>query len=564
MMKWIAFSTLCILALSPVTPASNTPPHLLRVLTYNIHHAQGTDGKFDYQRLATIINRVKPDIVALQEVDRKTQRASGVDQGTHLAELTGMASVYGKAMDFSGGEYGQAILSRFPIVDSTVHGLTPKRGYEPRIMLCARIKPNNGLPDFDFAGTHLCHQSETRRTDQAKEINRRLTATGDMPVILAGDFNARSGSSSMAELLDTRWIDATEKTSRIDYILLRPNDPWQVIEVETIDEPVASDHKPVLAVLAWTGKPAPVTRHTRISIQKDRWFINEDITYPGAPAEGLLMNLRAVNSTFEDRGKPDFNVPENIGHFLTALPDYAAQGIRAFTLNLQGGFPGYEGAVNSAFNPDGTLRPDYLTRMERVIDACDQQGCVVILGCYYQRQDQILQDEAAVRQGVVNAATWIRSRGFTNVLLEISNEFDHGGFDHAMLKRAEGQIALIQLAKKTHPTLLVSTSGLGHGRMADAICDTADFILPHYNGTKLADIPKRISGLKRFGKPILCNEDDKTGPDAARAAELSVEQGASWGYMNKEVNQYYPFEFNGHQDDVTMYHTLKKLTSPAG
>ena len=303
------------------------------------------------------------------------------------------------------------------------------------------------------------------------------------------------------------------------------------------------------------------SRKTRISIEKDRWFINGRITYPNTPAEGLLMNLRAVNSSFEDRNKPEFDSNENTTRFLQALPDYVAHGVRAFTLNLQGGMPGYEGAHNSAFIPDGTLRPTYSQRIERVIDACDRRGGAVILGCYYQRQDQILRDAEAVRNGVVNAVKWIEARGFTNVVLEISNEFNHGGFDHAILKRAEGQVELIELARRTVPGLLVSTSGLGNGRMPDAIAETADFILPHYNGTKLADIPKRIQALKRFGKPIICNEDDKVGPDGARAAELSVKNGASWGYMNKHVNQYQPFQFDGCRDDFAVYSTLQRLTS---
>jgi len=303
-------------------------------------------------------------------------------------------------------------------------------------------------------------------------------------------------------------------------------------------------------------------RKTCISTKEDKWFINGKITYANTPAEGLLMNVRAVNVTFEDRNRPDFNSKENTERFLQALPDYRAHGVRAFTLNLQGGMPGYEGAHNSAFNPDGTLRPQYLERIKRVIDACDHHGCVVILGCYYQRQDQILQDAEAVRRGVVNAAKWIESQGYTNVVLEISNEFNHGGFNHAILKGVAGQLELIELAQRTVPGLLVSTSGLGNGRMPDAIAETADFILPHYNSTKLADIPKRIQALKRFGKPIICNEDDKVGPDAARAAELSVENGASWGYMNKQVNQYQPFEFDGCRDDHAVYYTLQRLTSP--
>ncbi|MCP4450874.1 MAG: hypothetical protein GY809_05390, partial [Planctomycetes bacterium] len=80
MRRLIVFSILLISHLAPGPLAAKNAQPTLRVLTYNIHHAQGTDGKFDYQRLAAIINRVKPDVVALQEVDRKTQRAAGVDQ----------------------------------------------------------------------------------------------------------------------------------------------------------------------------------------------------------------------------------------------------------------------------------------------------------------------------------------------------------------------------------------------------------------------------------------------------------------------------------------------------
>ena len=142
------------------------------------------------------------------------------------------------------------------------------------------------------------------------------------------------------------------------------------------------------------------------------------------------MNVRMVNAVFEDRRKPDFDPEAITDRFLAHLPDYAAHGVRAFTLCLQGGMPGYEGAAQLGVRPDGSLREPYLARVQRVIEACDRQGLVVILGCYYQRQDQVLADEAAVRAGVVNVAHWIRRSGFRNVVLEIANEFDHGGFDH--------------------------------------------------------------------------------------------------------------------------------------
>src|SRR5215831_16902845 len=180
------------------------------------------------------------------------------------------------------------------------------------------------------------------------------------------------------------------------------------------------------------------------------------------------MNVRMVNAVFEDandKTRPKGFDPEaNTEAFIKKIPDYVAGGVRAFTLNLQGGDPGYEGAVNSAFKPDGTLRASYLARVARVIAACDRHGAVVILGCYYQRQDQILKDEDAVRAGVVNVAKWIKGSAFTNVLLEIANEFDARGFDHRILKAPGGQVELIRLARRTAPGLLVSTSGLGYGR----------------------------------------------------------------------------------------------------
>ncbi len=307
---------------------------------------------------------------------------------------------------------------------------------------------------------------------------------------------------------------------------------------------------------------AAVQRQTRVAIKKDQWFFNDAVTYRGAKAEGRLMNVRMVNAVFEDVNRPEFQADANTDRFLKALPDYVRHGMRAFTLNLQGGAPGYEGAVNSAFDAGGNLRGSYLRRVRRVIEACDRLGAVVILGCYYQRQDQILKNEDAVRAGIVNVTQWLKGCGFTNVVLEIANEFGHGGFDHQLLRTAAGQVELIKLAKKAHPDLLVSTSGLGDGAVPRDVARASDFILIHFNGTKLGDIPARIKALKDFGKPIVCNEDTKSGDAGARAAETCVANGASWGLMLEKLNQHYPFTFGGAADDPVTYAALKKLTSP--
>ena len=243
------------------------------------------------------------------------------------------------------------------------------------------------------------------------------------------------------------------------------------------------------------------------------------------------------------------------------IPDYAAQGVNAFTLCLQGGMPGYEGARNSAFEPDGNLRPSYLSRVERVIRACDTQGVVVILGLYYQRQSKNLSDEASVRRGVVNAAQWIQANRFSNVIIEIANEYPHPGFVHSVIRDHLGQASLIKLAKQTSPGLLVTASGYGDGQVAADVADACDFLTPHWNGTKVEQIASRVATLKRFGKPIVCNEDDKTGSQAVAAMQATVGSGASYGLMLQAHNQTFPFHFDGAADDPEFYAALKTFTS---
>ena len=239
----------------------------LRILTYNIHHGEGTDGKFDYQRLSKMIVDLKPDLVAVQEVDQKTTRVDGVDQAALLGQLTGMNVVFGAAMPFAGGHYGQAILSRFPIENTKTYPLPFQFDQEPRALIEATIIPGNGLPKLVFAGTHLSNVSQETRIQQVKEIRKRLRGREDTPVILAGDFNARPGSSPIETMLDDDWIDATAPESVIDYILLRREDGWRVREIKTVDDRIVSDHRPVLVELEWRGDENSVGRVTPENIE---------------------------------------------------------------------------------------------------------------------------------------------------------------------------------------------------------------------------------------------------------------------------------------------------------
>jgi endonuclease/exonuclease/phosphatase family metal-dependent hydrolase len=251
MNKYHRLFAFAILLLAPFQLFAEAPR--LRVLTYNIHHGEGTDRKFDLERLAKIIRAAEPDVVAIQEIDRKTRRAAGVDQASELGKLTGMHAEFGKAMDYSGGEYGQAILTRDKPMKVQVHALPHGPMREPRVAVAVTLKPRNGFPELVFIGTHLCHQSNDDRVAQAKEINEAYPSDSKLVAILAGDLNARTDTPPMREFGE-QWRDTIPARNKIDYVLVRPGDPWRVIEAKVIPEPVASDHDPILVVLEWLGK----------------------------------------------------------------------------------------------------------------------------------------------------------------------------------------------------------------------------------------------------------------------------------------------------------------------
>jgi len=244
-----------VLTVLPGCQTGSVPPQTpltLRVLTYNVHHGEAMDKKFDYQRLAKVINDLSPDIVALQEVDVGTERASGVDQAALLGRLCKMHYAFGQAMPYQGGRYGEAILSRFPIENVTVHPLPYQFEQEPRAAVEVRVTPK-GIGLVAFVSTHLCHQKVENRVQQTQRIKSLFSKPEYGPVILAGDFNARPGSEPIKVLVDAGWTDAVAPYSVIDYVLVRSCDPWHVKEVTVIDEQVVSDHKPVLVVLEWQG-----------------------------------------------------------------------------------------------------------------------------------------------------------------------------------------------------------------------------------------------------------------------------------------------------------------------
>jgi endonuclease/exonuclease/phosphatase family metal-dependent hydrolase len=233
----------------------------LRILSYNIHHAEGVDGKLDLERIAGVIRGCEADVVAVQEVDRGVERSQKIDEPKELARLTKLEHfVFGKTIDHQGGEYGNLVLSRFPIASSKIHRFPNAAGAEQRGAVEAEIAPPGGQ-SFRLFATHLDfgrkEASEADRQGAIKLVNERVEATGQ-PAIFAGDYNCQPGSRTIDTIRES-WLqsNATDAFTtpvdtpkrQIDFIFLRPKDRWKVIGVKVLDEAIASDHRPILATV---------------------------------------------------------------------------------------------------------------------------------------------------------------------------------------------------------------------------------------------------------------------------------------------------------------------------
>ena len=230
----------------------------LKVMSYNILHGATVNGNFDLDTIASVIRNANPDLVALQEVDFKTGRVNNKDLALEMAKRTNLTPFFGKAMDYDGGAYGVAILSKFPAESMDVHHLEASEGHEPRAALQVEIELDNNKRIY-FTSTHLDHlQTSTDRISQAKTINRILSGL-KKPAILAGDLNATPGSRSIDILLEKWSMPAGSKAEptfpsnspkrKLDYIMYYPPERWRVINKKVIAEKTASDHRPYVVTL---------------------------------------------------------------------------------------------------------------------------------------------------------------------------------------------------------------------------------------------------------------------------------------------------------------------------
>ncbi|MFA6241762.1 MAG: endonuclease/exonuclease/phosphatase family protein [Candidatus Hydrogenedentales bacterium] len=230
----------------------------IRIVTYNIHHTEGTDGKLDLDRIARVILSERPDIVCLQEVDQGCGRTNGIDMPAELAKLLNMDVCFGSNLEFDGGKYGNATFTRFPIATSENSAL-PFPGEGER-RGCLRITTRIQRVEVDVHNTHFDLLAESRRM-QANAILKRMR---DTPSVLAGDLNETADAPALRILLSrmtdsfSRKVGDPESTlpgdepgRRIDFILL--SNTLRVLSSRVVDTPearLASDHLPYVSEIS--------------------------------------------------------------------------------------------------------------------------------------------------------------------------------------------------------------------------------------------------------------------------------------------------------------------------
>lgn len=299
------------------------------------------------------------------------------------------------------------------------------------------------------------------------------------------------------------------------------------------------------------------SRKTVVTIEKDKFLINGELTYKGRTwqgynIEGLLMNSRMVQGVFDDlnpetvsRWKyPDtdtWDADRNTQEFIEAMDDWYAKGLLAFNVNFQGGSPeGYSRVQpweNNGYESDGSLRPAYAKRMARIIEKADELGMVVNLCLFYFGQDERLKDEKAVITAVDNVVKWIRKKGYTNLILEVGNESNNKAYQHAILGQDRVHELILRI-KKNAPELLVSTSFNGNTLPPDKVVEVSDYVLIHGNGVgdpaRISEMVADVRALPSYRPmPIVFNEDDHFDFDRPSNNFVeAVKAYASWGYFD--------------------------------
>lgn len=245
---------------------SNLLAQEVKVMSYNIHHGRNAMGEIDLKSIAEVITNSGATIVGLQEVDSVCRRSEKTDQMKILAELTGMHYTFKRHFAYDGGSYGLGILSKFPISKIKGHRISSYSknpdADNTLVFLTADVTLSNEK-QVHFGTVHFDYRPDPAvRLQQSADVMAYLKDI-DYPVILTGDLNAEPDKQEITNLykmyMDTDSLNsftfpAKQPVKKIDYVLVSRTHLKDIQHHEVINEPVASDHRPVIAKITLSTK----------------------------------------------------------------------------------------------------------------------------------------------------------------------------------------------------------------------------------------------------------------------------------------------------------------------
>ncbi len=292
-------------------------------------------------------------------------------------------------------------------------------------------------------------------------------------------------------------------------------------------------------------------------------------------AQGKLMNIRLANALFLDEWMHErtFNAGFNTDAVIQALDFYKDHGVLMINVSLQGAQAGYDKAVNgidrenayrlglargmyvSAFRPDGSLKADWLARLERLLRAADQRGMFINLMYFYHGQDEQFQSTDAIHAAAVNITDWLIAHDFRNVIVDVANEYDLPGPQWDFKGYIpQNIIPLIDDVrdrfKHAGYALPVGVSSDGRMRYPPSLQGQVDVLLVHGDERDPQEKARRVAELKDIERPVLMTEDDNGRATTVEhlagdlaSCDIFFRKAAGWGYLPWIQAQRFPFRY---------------------
>jgi hypothetical protein len=294
-------------------------------------------------------------------------------------------------------------------------------------------------------------------------------------------------------------------------------------------------------------------------------------------AQGKLMNLRLAQALYHDewlKGSA-FDPLANTDAVIGALEFYRSHGVLMINVSLQGGAPGESGQIYgkgikngfrygesegihvSAFRNDGSLKPEWMARLEKLIRAADAAGMVVNVLYFYQGQDELFDNPEAIHAAARNATDWLIDRKFRNVIIDVANEWDLPGDRWDFAGHIPSQIVTLIReirarfeAKNADFALPIGASSDGRMEYPESMMTLVDVVFIHGNGRTPEQKTARLRELAEVPRPVMFNEDDNGRATTlanlkkeTASATAAFDLGAGWGYMPWVQAQRFPFRY---------------------